>query len=181
MQPAAGMPEITGGVLSILIVTETEAVKPAPFVALQVKIVPAVSAVIRVSCNASVCGLGRGRICKPGREWTAVIGDVHGEVLDASTDNRVGPTHYQPAFTMYMNRVVELGWLVLRLLPYLQLERGAFGSDWHRKYAVLDNSFRYMVQGLSNMGKKIADAFMILVDQKFSFPDLCYFDPDGAA
>ena len=39
------MPEMTGGVWSILIVTETEAESPAPFVAEQVKVAPAVSAV----------------------------------------------------------------------------------------------------------------------------------------
>ena len=44
-QVGAGIPEITGGVLSILIVTGTELESPAPFVALQVKVTPAVSAV----------------------------------------------------------------------------------------------------------------------------------------
>ena len=39
------MPEITGGVLSILTVTDTEADNPAPFVAEQVEVVPDVSAV----------------------------------------------------------------------------------------------------------------------------------------
>src|SRR6266481_2006823 len=45
VQPAAGKPEITGGVLSILIVTGTELVRSAPFVTLQVNAVLAVSAV----------------------------------------------------------------------------------------------------------------------------------------
>ena len=45
VHPGAGRPEITGGVLSILIVTETELLKPAPLVAEQVIFVPAVSAV----------------------------------------------------------------------------------------------------------------------------------------
>src|SRR6266849_6154489 len=44
-QPGAGIPEMTGGVLSILIVIGTELVSPAPFVAEQVKVTPAVSAV----------------------------------------------------------------------------------------------------------------------------------------
>ena len=45
MQPVAGIPAITGGVLSILIVTGTELESPAPLVAEHVKVMPAVSAV----------------------------------------------------------------------------------------------------------------------------------------
>src|SRR5260370_1307216 len=45
VQPGAGMPEITGGVLSILIVIDTEFDRPTPFVAEQVMVTPAVSAV----------------------------------------------------------------------------------------------------------------------------------------
>ena len=45
MQPEAGIPEITGGVLSIFIVTDAEFGRPAPFIAEQVSVTPAVSAV----------------------------------------------------------------------------------------------------------------------------------------
>jgi len=39
-----------------------------------------------------------------------------------------------------------------------------------------------MVQSLSNLGKPIGDAFIALVETKFSFgPDLKYFDPGGPA
>jgi hypothetical protein len=94
----------------------------------------------------------------------------------------VGPTFHEQAFAVYMNRSSELGWIILRLLPYLQLRRTAFGDEWHRKHAVLDDSFRYMAQGLSRIGKKIGDAFVTLVDQKFSFaPSFCYFEADGSA
>ena len=48
MQPAAGIPEMTGGVLSILMVTETEEDRPTPFVAEHVNVTPAVSAVTLV-------------------------------------------------------------------------------------------------------------------------------------
>jgi hypothetical protein len=47
-QPGAGIPEMTGGVLSILIVTGMEEVSPAPFVAEQVTVTPAVSVVSAV-------------------------------------------------------------------------------------------------------------------------------------
>src|SRR5438132_1380356 len=45
VQPGAGMPEITGELLSILIVVDTELATPAPFLAEHVKVTPAVSAV----------------------------------------------------------------------------------------------------------------------------------------
>ena|SRR6266566_3030346 len=45
MQPDPGIPEITGGVLSILMLTDAEFDRPAPFLAEQVSLVPAVSAV----------------------------------------------------------------------------------------------------------------------------------------
>jgi hypothetical protein len=44
-QPGGGIPEMTGGVWSILIVTETEFERPAPFVAEHVSVMPAVSVV----------------------------------------------------------------------------------------------------------------------------------------
>src|SRR5581483_4286605 len=43
--PAAGIPEITGGVLSILRVMGTDVARPTPFVAEQVRVMPSVSAV----------------------------------------------------------------------------------------------------------------------------------------
>jgi len=103
-------------------------------------------------------------------------------LLRGGMTNRVGPTFHQQAFTVYMNRAAELGWLILRLMPYLQMSNRAFGEEWHRKHEVLDDSFRRMVQSLSNLGKPIGDAFVTLVETKFSFgPDLKYFDPDGPA
>jgi hypothetical protein len=42
VQPTCGIPEITGGVLSILIVIGIELDRPAPFVAEHVNVTPAV-------------------------------------------------------------------------------------------------------------------------------------------
>ena len=104
------------------------------------------------------------------------------DLMSKGIANRVGPTFYRDAFSMYMSRSAELGWLIARLFPYLELGERPFGDEWRHKHIVLDDSFRYMVQGLSNSGKKIGEAFITLVDQKFSFgQDLRYFDPQGAA
>ena len=52
MQPDPGIPEITGGVLSILMLTDAEFDRPAPFLAEQVSLVPAVSAVSVVGAQS---------------------------------------------------------------------------------------------------------------------------------
>ena len=40
-------------------------------------------------------------------------------------------------------------------------------AKWARKWKVLDESFRQMLEGLSNLGKKLADAFIEMMDSKF--------------
>jgi hypothetical protein len=93
----------------------------------------------------------------------------------------VGPTLHEQAFAVYMNRSSELGWLILRLLPYLQVAENAFDNEWQRKYAVLDESFRYIVQGLTKLGKTMGQTFITLVDKKFSFKQpFKYFEADGS-
>jgi hypothetical protein len=93
----------------------------------------------------------------------------------------IGPTLHEQAFAVYMNRSSELGWLILRLLPYLQMADGAFGEEWKRKQTILDDSFRFMAHGLTRIGKRIGEAFIAFVDQKFSFKEPFYYvDADGS-
>jgi hypothetical protein len=70
---------------------------------------------------------------------------------------------------MYVNRSNETNWMILRLLPYMRRADTPDNAEWIRKWKVLDESFRQMVQGLSNLGKKIADAFIEMMDAKFKF------------
>lgn len=94
----------------------------------------------------------------------------------------IGPLPREDSMAMYMNRSCEVGWLLVRLLPYLQPEKNAFGDMWREKQRILDDSFLYMQQGLSKLGKKIGDAFIIFVDEKFNFRDpFFYFEADGTA
>ncbi len=82
---------------------------------------------------------------------------------------------------MYMNRASEIAWLLLRSLPYLQVEDNAFGDRWQEKHKILDDSFLYMQKGLSGLGKEIGDAFITLVEKKFSFDEtFYYFEADGS-
>jgi len=79
----------------------------------------------------------------------------------------VGPRIDDDASAMYMNRASEIGWLMLRAFPFLQLEDAPFDDDWQAKWHVLDDSFRKSVEGLSNLGKKIGSAFIAMIDAKF--------------
>jgi hypothetical protein len=58
---------------------------------------------------------------------------------------------------------------------------GAFGEEWKRKQTILDDSFRFMAHGLTRIGKRIGEAFIAFVDQKFSFKEPFYYvDADGS-
>lgn len=80
----------------------------------------------------------------------------------------IGPRIDDEASAMYMNRASEIGWMILRGLPYLQLDDMPFDHEWRTKWGVLDDSFRFSVEGLGNIGKKIAHAFITMIDAKFA-------------
>jgi hypothetical protein len=103
-------------------------------------------------------------------------------VLRMGGDLQVGPSKVQDAYTMYINRSAELGWMIVRLLPYLRVSEKSFGDNWHGKQQVLDDSFRYMVDGLGNLGKRIGHSFVAMMDTNFVFKEpFCYFEADGLA
>lgn len=105
-----------------------------------------------------------------------------GEWLRTSRPPSIGPLPNEKFMAMYMNRSVEIGWMLVRLLPYIQPVSYAFGEEWTQKQKILDDSFRLMEKGLSELGKKVADAFIYFIDQKFKYPDdFCYFEADGTS
>jgi hypothetical protein len=94
---------------------------------------------------------------------------------------QIGPSVVQDAFIMYINRSSELGWMVTRLLPYLQMTAHAFGDDWHKKRDILDDSFRYMLEDFSNLGKRLGASFITMMDDKFAFKEPFYYsEADGS-
>ena len=93
----------------------------------------------------------------------------------------VGPLPNERSMAMYMNRAAEIGWMLTRLLLFLQPVQDAFGVEWKKRYSILDDSFSVMVRSLGDMGKKIADAFIFFIDTKFSFPkNFHYLEADGS-
>ena len=117
--------------------------------------------------------------------------EVHGgglsltQELTAISKGRVlqiGPTVTKDAYVMYMNRSAELGWLIVRVLPLLQVSEGVFGGEWEEKRKVLDGSFRYMLESFSNLGKALGPSFIAMVDTRFIFKQpFYYFEADGTA
>jgi hypothetical protein len=94
---------------------------------------------------------------------------------------QIGPSVVQNAYVMYINRSSELGWMVTRLLPYVQMSENAFGDAWHRKREILDDSFRYMLEGLDSLGKRIGASFITMMDDKFAFKQPFYYsEADGS-
>ena len=105
-----------------------------------------------------------------------------GEWMRGEGSLSVGPTPKANSIVMYTNRSSEIGWLLVRLLPFLQPVEKAFGESWIQRQMTLDDSFRIMIKGLSKLGKPIADAFTYFVEDKFKFPDTFhYFEADGSS
>ncbi|GAB6053407.1 hypothetical protein JCM17960_22270 [Magnetospira thiophila] len=76
---------------------------------------------------------------------------------------------------MYMNRAVEIGWMLLRTFPFLQVQPRAFGEEWAEKWELLDTAFRMQVTDLAEIGKFIGEVIPRLIEKRFAHsPDTCY-------
>jgi len=134
-------------------------------------------------------------ITKELRHWERMFHEeVHGSKFSLGADvmrwyrgqgepsiGPTGPTLEDTSWSNYMNRAVEIGWLVARLLPYLQPVENAFGEYWSRKQDILDDSFRFGEQSLCKDCQGIGEAFITFVDKRFSFKKpFHYFEADGS-
>lgn len=73
-------------------------------------------------------------------------------------------------FAMFMNRFCEISWMLHRLLPLLQPPSAELPNEWQEKWSIVDDSFRIMVQALTDdTGKKIGAAMVEFVTSKFPF------------
>ena len=103
------------------------------------------------------------------------------QVLTGQQPFAAGPINDEISESMYMNRCTEVCWMMLRLLPYVRRDDTPSDSEWDKKWALLDSSFRMMVDGLAGLGKKIAPAMVKLIETKFAFSTNTYFfEPNGA-
>jgi len=104
-----------------------------------------------------------------------------GAVARGERPMSIGPLPDDRSVGMYMNRAVEMGWLFTRLLPYLLPVEEAYGSEWAKRLAILDDSFRASEQALADLDKRIGTAFIALVNEKFAFSEgFHYVEADGS-
>jgi hypothetical protein len=64
---------------------------------------------------------------------------------------------------------------MLRLLPYMRRAETPLDVNWDKKWMLLDDSFKMMVDGLAGLGKKIAPAVLEMVQAKFKLSVRSYY------
>jgi hypothetical protein len=80
------------------------------------------------------------------------------------------PRFEEMAWALYMNRYIEVSWMLHRIIPTIQPPGVPFSERWRNKWDILDLSFRESVSALTEqMHKPIGAALVELVDKKFPF------------
>lgn len=83
---------------------------------------------------------------------------------------RIMPTFEPRAFSLHMNRYLEVAWMVCRMIPLIQPPEAPLAGDWQEKWRVLDDSFRLMCDAMtSECGKPFGAAFIEFVYSKLPF------------
>lgn len=83
---------------------------------------------------------------------------------------RVVPHFVPQTFALYMNRFVEVAWLVHRLLPAVQPPDAPMPDDWAHRWHVVDESFELGVRALyEDSGRKVGQEYPKFVAAKFPF------------
>jgi len=80
------------------------------------------------------------------------------------------PRFVERDFAIFMNRFCEISWMIHRLLPLLQPPSTELPDAWQAKWSIVDDSFRIIVQSLTDENaKKIGAAMVEFVTTKFPF------------
>lgn len=58
------------------------------------------------------------------------------------------PRYHQDLSRLYSNIACLIGWIFLRTLPLLQIEKNEFSEEWKNKYQVLDTLFTDLIDSL---------------------------------
>jgi hypothetical protein len=90
-------------------------------------------------------------------------------------DMVLGPSPDETLETMYTNTCMPIAWMILRLLPFMRRAETPMDAEWNKKWKLLDDSYRMMLDSLKKMGKKIAPPITELVDKKFVFDPKTYY------
>ena len=107
--------------------------------------------------------------------------EVHGSRLTRLIDighdksTSVAPIYSEMTCAMFLNRFLEICWMLHRTLPILQLSYRQFDELWLRRWNLLDANFTESERGLAAMGKKLAGDFITFMNTKLGFePTLCF-------
>ncbi|MBW2342791.1 MAG: hypothetical protein JRF53_02035 [Deltaproteobacteria bacterium] len=77
----------------------------------------------------------------------------------------VYPTYDEGLAASYLNISYFMGWMVLHLLPLLQLYKEEFSDEWLKKYRVLDESFQFVVKDFKRpLGRSVEE----LIEKKLN-------------
>jgi hypothetical protein len=104
----------------------------------------------------------------------------HRLFVEKNYELELGPTPDELADSMFLNRSMELNWLALRLLPFMRRADTPPNDDWTKKWVLMDQSFKFMFDGFSELGKAIAPAFKEMLDAKFNFDVKTYYAESSA-
>lgn len=109
--------------------------------------------------------------------------EVHGQQLSLAqfltesqkngTSIPIAPEYDENMIAAYVNRSVELGWMITRLIPLVQPKPNYFDKHWQKKWDILDDSYSVYNdshKGLGSPGfKELAEAIEYFVNLRFKF------------
>ena len=99
----------------------------------------------------------------------------YGDAMRGEDTLSIAPKPKEASVNMLMNRFSEVGWMLHRTLPIMQLSSRKFDSVWREKWKLLDQNFRLVSQGLADMEKDIGSTFIRFIDVKFPFNEEACF------
>src|SRR6266511_2417750 len=101
--------------------------------------------------------------------------ESHKVMVEHKLDVSLVPTPDPLRDAMFVNRATETNWMIHRLIPYMRRKETPKRDEWSKKWQLLEDHFRWMVESLSAIGKDIAPAFIEMIDSKFQLDANTYY------
>lgn len=81
----------------------------------------------------------------------------------------LGPSTTKKSIAPYINRSIEMQWMIFKTFSYLQTKKISFSKKWHEQWNVLDEIYINHNKDFYEIKPAIASAIKELIDTKFSF------------
>jgi hypothetical protein len=107
--------------------------------------------------------------------------ESHKVMVEHKLDVSLVPSSDPLRDAMFVNRATETNWMVHRLVPYMRRKDTPADEEWAKKWKLLDEHFRWMVEGLGAIGKEVAGAFIEFIDAKFKFDATTHYSEPKVA